>query len=506
MTGGLARGHQFVERSCSTCHGGDPEATQLPAAHTGLIGFPGNLDNVAETCGNCHPAQVASIFYSPMHTGTHMVSITRRVFGEKLPAEGKQTLQALSHTPADSLLRKLCASCHLGKAKTRHRLDVTHDQGGGCLACHLNEHPAGAHPELTVKVEDGRCFGCHSRSSRIALNYAGLAETDAASRKQAHTRLARLADGRLVEHRPADVHHQAGMSCIDCHTGSGLMGALAGADRQDQAVDIACNDCHNNQHQRITQANWPGQHRGMLKRIPFPVKDGQEFLTTANGTPLWHIEVGDDELVLYQKLTARRQTIPQYTLHEHNLLTEHIRLDCNACHAQWAPQCYECHLSFSPDEPQWDHIEQQTTPGQWSQQLAGIRNDLPPLGVSATGDITTFVPGMIMSVHHPDFAPPLFRRLFGALSPHTTGPARNCASCHRSPVALGLGEGRLENQAGQWLFRPAHGSLQDGLPADAWTTLGAQHPGSGTYPNDRSFSGEEIRRILNNWHNAPPAE
>jgi hypothetical protein len=432
-----------------------------------------------------------------------MVKITRRAFGEEPSADASQTLQTLTHTPADSLLRKLCASCHLGQDKTQHRHDVTLDRGGGCLACHLNRHPPGGHPALTVKIEDGRCFGCHSRSSRIALGYAGLAEADP-SGTQAQRQLARLADGRLVEHRPADVHHRAGMSCIDCHTGVGLMGALPDAERQDQSVDITCNDCHDNQNPRITLDSWPAQHRGMQKRIPFPTPPEQEFLVTGNGTPLWHIEVRNDRRVLHTKLAGQRRAIPPFRPRDHALQAEHARLDCNACHAQWAPQCYACHLSYAPDKPQWDHIEQQFTPGQWSQQQAGIRNGLPPLGVTATGEITTFVPGMIMSIDHPDFAAPLFRRLFGSLSPHTTGPARDCASCHASPVALGLGEGRLENRAGQWLFHPAHPALQDGLPADAWTSLEADHPGPGSYPKDRSFSRVELRRILNHGRDQPP--
>lgn len=502
MISGLSRDHNFSVGPCSACHGGNPDATQLPGAHDGLIAFPGNLDNALETCGRCHPAQVASVTISPMHTGTHMVQITHRVFGQEATAEESYTLQALSKTPADSLLRKLCASCHLGQQKTQHRHDVSRDRGGGCLACHLNNYPGGAHPALSVKVEDGRCFGCHSRSSRIALSYAGLAEADESTLENTQTKVSRLMDGRLVEHRPADVHHQAGMSCIDCHTGDGLMGAIANPDRQDQSVDITCNDCHNNQNPRVTLANWPDKHRGMLDRIPFPVTTKQEFLSTGNGTPLWHIEVRNDELLLHMKLAADTRVIPAYKPRDHGLEVEHTRLTCNACHAQWAPQCYECHLSFSPDDPQWDHIERKYTPGLWSQRQAGIRNSLPPLGVTATGDITTFVPGMIMTIDHPDFTAPLFRRLFGALSPHTTGSARACESCHHSSVALGLGEGRLENDAGQWSFRSTQQALQDGLPADAWTTFEAEHPGRGTYPNDRSFNAEETGRILNGWHPA----
>ena len=495
MSKGLASSHQLAARACTGCHAGDAAATELPAAHAGLIAFPGNLGNAQQTCGGCHPAQVASVTAGPMHTGTHMVQVTRRVFGEETAASDDHTLQALTHSPADSLLRKLCASCHLGQDKRAHRLDVTRDRGGGCLACHLNEHPDGAHPQLTAKVEDGRCFGCHSRSSRIALAYAGLAEVEAASTST--TRRARLDDGRLVEYRPADVHHQAGLGCIDCHTGSGLMGSLPAARRQDQSVDIACSDCHDNRHPRIRQSTWPAQHRGMLGRIPSPATADQEFLTTANGTPLWHIEVRAESLVLHSKLTGQQRTIPPYQDDAHTLEAEHARLDCNACHAQWAPQCYGCHLSYSPEQMQWDHIERKVTPGQWSQRQSGIRNNLPPLGVTATGAITPFVPGMIMTIDHPNIEVPSFQRLFGSLAPHTTGPARSCNSCHTDPVALGLGEGRLEQRTGQWHFKPAHPPLADGLPADAWTTLEATQPGSGSYPGDRSFNQQELIHILN---------
>lgn len=503
---GLAEGHRFTTRPCSTCHDGNSNAARLPDAHLGLVAFPGNLNNASQTCGTCHPTQVASVSASPMHTGTHMVQVTRRVFGQTMSTSNNPTLQSLSETPADSLLRKLCASCHLGQEKTRHGHDVTHDQGGGCLACHLNNYTPGAHPTLSLKVEDSRCFGCHSRSSRIALSYAGLAETNQISREKSHIKLSRLADGRLVEHRPADAHHQVGMSCIDCHTGAGLMGELPDSNRQEQSVDITCSDCHSNQNPRVNLASWPKQHRGMLDRIPFPASTEQEFLTTGNGTPLWHIEIRDDELILHQKVAGNQRIIPKYQPQDHLLQTEHKRLTCNACHAQWAPQCYECHLSYSPDDSQWDHTEQRPTPGRWSQRQAGVRNGLAPLGVTANGDITTFVPGMIMSVDHPDFSAPLFRRVFGSLSPHTTGAARTCETCHQSTVAMGLGEGRLENHAGDWAFRPTHQPLQDGLPADAWTTLEAESPGDGTYPNDRSFNREEIMRILNKWTDVIPSD
>ncbi len=473
----------------------------MTEAHMGLEPFPGNLNNASATCGNCHADKVESVTASAMHTGMNMVRITRRAFGQDSRAH-EHSLQSLSHSPADSLLRKLCASCHLGQQKTRHRHDVTRDRGGGCLACHLNGYPGNTHPALTIKIEDGRCFGCHSRSSRISLSYAGLAETDAATLGNKQARLSRLSDGRLLEHRPADVHHQAGLSCIDCHTGAGLMGALQHAQDPKSSVDIACSDCHNNPNPRISRDDWPQQFGAMLKRIPFRAEPGQTFLTTANGTPLRHIEIRNDDYILHLKQTGQTRVIPQYRAREHRLQNEHERLSCNACHAQWAPQCYECHLSYSAEETQWDHVEQKSTAGLWTQRQGGVRNDLPPLGVAANDVITSFVPGMIMTVDHPDFAEPLFSRRFGAISPHTTGPARSCESCHASSIALGLGDGSLEKQGDDWTFDPAHPLLRDGLPADAWTRLEAAQPASGTKPDDRSFNRDEMKRILNHWRDS----
>ena len=332
-TNGLAGGHLFTQHPCTACHGGNGNAASPADAHTGLEAFPGNLDNAAGTCGNCHPAQLASVTVGVMHTGKHMVQTTRRVFGQQIRAEDIHSLQALSDTPADSLLRKLCAGCHLGQSKTQHRHDVSLDRGGGCLACHLNGYPADGHPVLTARVEDGRCFGCHSRSSRIALSYAGLAETDPVLSGKGQAGLSRLFDGRVVEHRPTDVHHQAGMSCIDCHTGAGLMGALPDPKHRDTPVDIACSDCHHNDNPRIVFGNWPQQHRGMLDRIPFESTDHQVFLTTANGTPLWHIETADDQYLLHLKLSGETRRIPQFRAQDHVYRDEHERLACDACHA-----------------------------------------------------------------------------------------------------------------------------------------------------------------------------
>ena len=480
--------HAFAADNCTACHAGDAKSSTEQVAHEGMIAFPGNLDNAERACGTCHANRVAGVTNNLMHTGHGMVQKTRDVFGDASP-EARANLQSLGHDVADSMLRKQCASCHLGHAKTQRTLDVTRSRGGGCLACHINDYPEQAHPALSTRASDGRCFGCHSRSGRISLSYAGLAETDVPA--------LRLADGRSVERMPSDAHYLAGMSCIDCHTSVGLMGDAGDAAHQRQAVDIDCADCHNNENAQVTLADWPPELASMKKQVPFAANAETRFLTTENnGTPLWQIEVRADGSLLHSKITNQQLRVPHLSTETPGHDPQHERLSCAACHSQWAPQCFGCHMDYDPDGEQWDHIEQAITPGRWSDDRWHVSNALPALGVNDRNEIEPFVPGMIMTVAHPALPEPKFVRQFAPLSPHTTGAARSCASCHRSSVALGLGRGKFVNDGGERRFVPEHALLQDGLPGDAWTNIGGSLGGQAPFAGQRPFNAAEIEAIL----------
>ena len=489
---GFSASHVSFAHDCAFCHAGNASAVTEADAHHGMIAFPGDMDSAAQVCGGCHADKVDGVTHSLMHTGAGMLATTREAFGERIDRPGHNDLMHLTHSPADSLLRKQCASCHLGQKKTVHRLNATRDRGGGCLACHINEQSSHAHPALTARVNDARCFGCHSRSGRISLSYAGLAETDRAA-----AGTSQLEDGRRVEFLPADVHHAAGMGCIDCHTERDLMGVGAdhSAVREARAVDIACADCHNISR-TIARAQWPNRYRNLLSRVPFRSDTATRFPVTARGTPLWNIELRGDVGWLHRKDGLGVLRIPPYQDSKHPLSRQHASLSCSACHSQWAPQCYGCHMDYDSAGHQYDHAERRTTPGRWTSRRSAARNSLPPLGVNAHKRIVPVVPGMIMTVVYPKWPKPLFNRQFRAIEPHTTGPGRSCASCHRASTALGLGEGRLHRSAsGKLHFDPSHPRLVDGLPADAWTSLNqaAERRNSATL---RPFSEQEMERIL----------
>lgn len=469
---------------CSRCHGGQPEASQQEAAHRHLLAKPGTPETLAASCGSCHPKQVAAVPQSPMYTGQGIVSTTRRLLGDSAGAGGFATL---GHSLPDQLLRKQCAACHLGSDRAARQGSAPGMvRRGGCLGCHLQPDEPATHPQLNARVGDEHCLGCHSRSGRMALSYAGLAEIE--ERQAAGEETGYLADGRLVARRQDDVHHRAGMACIDCHTRAGLMGAT-------QGVDIRCEDCHANPKPRLRFDQWPEAEAAMKRRIPFPVRPNQEFLVTArHGTPLWHIEVRPTGLFLHRKQVGGSLRIPPYAAACRD--PKHERLHCTACHSRWAPQCYGCHLDYAPEPFQWDALAGRQTPGRWVEHRWEIRNEPPPLGVRADGRIAPAVPGMILSLQPSEGAPRRFLRRFAFLDPHTTGAARTCVSCHRSPVALGLGEGTLLIEAGRWRFLPAHGKLPDGLPADAWTTLDGSLSGSTPDGQGRPLNPAELHRIL----------
>ena len=174
----------------------------------------------------------------------------------------------------------------------------------------------------------------------------------------------------------------------------------------------------------------------------------------------------------------------------------HARLECATCHSQWVPQCFGCHMEYDADGRQWDHIEQRETAGRWQERRSDFHNAPGALGVTEDNRIELFIPGMIMTLVHPDWDDEKFVRAFAPISPHTIGAARSCESCHRSSVALGLGQGEIELSDGEIKFTPARSLSQDGLPADAWTNVDGSLGGTTARDGHRPLKADEMKSIL----------
>lgn len=202
---GFEESHSPEKVGCNACHLGNANTTNKDFAHKGMILIPGNLSDASKTCGvvGCHAGIPERINNSIMNTMSGVISVNRFAFDELIKPEGHFNVKDLTQSNADNHNRNLCASCHLGNIKTEWGPITELSRGGGCNACHLNYSNEASeqlnnyikskvkgqkskeskidfpkiHPQLSLKVTNDHCFGCHSRSGRISTNYEGWFET-----------------------------------------------------------------------------------------------------------------------------------------------------------------------------------------------------------------------------------------------------------------------------------------------------------------------------------------
>jgi quinol-cytochrome oxidoreductase complex cytochrome b subunit len=559
---GLSASHSAEAVGCASCHDGNPFSLDKTTAHEGLVPIPGNLASVGRTCGTprCHPSQVERVSRSLMTTMAGVVSVDRAVFGEP-PADGLARRSRVSgvggRTGADSHLRQLCASCHLGAVKTVLGPTREDSRGGGCIACHLQYSPAAVadlprrnastpstHPNVSIAIQPAACFGCHSRSGRIATSYEGWNEISGKAEASPYVPPAgqgfspavtrRLADGRLFAWVAPDVHARS-MDCVDCHTAREVMGDGQIHARQHEAVRVQCEDCHrrplpasDSGFQASGRVTLPATY-GLLPAISSDRLDSESlkiaelrgrnmpaemFLATARGgDPLMNTGVDPQGVPwLVAKRSGERLPLkPAAAVCVRG--AGHERLSCISCHAAWAPRCPQCHTAFDPRGKAVDLLDGRTTDGAWIETPGEFRAVPPTLGVrllpagqAAREAVDTFIPGMVMTLDRnqaagarPDV---VFRRLYARAFSHTIGrTARSCESCHADPVALGYGAGLLryerDGDRGRWGFVPRFAPGPDGLPADAWIGFLRERTAATSTRNDvRPFTVEEQKRIL----------
>jgi hypothetical protein len=567
---GFSPAHKPEAVGCASCHDGDPFTLDAARAHRGMVLVPGNIADAARSCGQgaCHADIVPRVERSIMTTFAGVIATNRRVFGEDpqagaAPGQPPHARQ-LGHSAADSHLRQLCVGCHLDHAKTTWGPIDQESRGGGCNACHLKYSPeaqaalkayvpaipersdGGArvppppsgkpfprvHPRLSVHANGQHCFGCHSRSSRISTSYEGWHEMrndpDEAALKTQANRYRQLQDGRYFERKTADLHHTAGLECIDCHTALEVMGSGHTVANKAQALRVRCEDCHAAAGGKLASRDAKDidpESRKILALRGWTLAPGQRVGATRSGDTLLGVTVD-----AAGRGTLRRKgdgglapLKPQIAACSGD--SAHQRLSCNSCHTPWTPQCTSCHTRFDPSSEGHDHLARKFVPGEWMEESKNFDSGPPALGVrraDGRGErggetVDTFVPGMIMTLDRnlAAGAPPdlVFRRLFAPTAAHTTQrAARTCTSCHNDPVALGYGQGTLKfepdvlspaaprpaGRSGRWRFTPQQAALpQDGLPADAWTGfLATRSDQASTHEGARPFSVAEQQRIL----------
>ncbi len=532
---GFEPAHQPGRIGCTPCHGGNPSESRAAKAHEGMILIPGNMSDARQTCGRagCHPDMVHRVENSLMTTMAGVIAVDKFAFGESPSLSGDFHVRKLGILePSDLHLRQLCASCHLGNPKESFGPIQELSRGGGCNACHLNYSQAareslsvyqqkgktpGVHPGLTVQVGNDHCFGCHSRSGRISTNYEGWHETALRPEEVAGKPGFRLLDdGRVFRFVSPDVHHTAGLECIDCHHAAEVMGDGVRHFHEEDAVKVRCEDCHfTGKAQGILQDSLDQDSRRLLALRPGMKKDGRFLKGKASGQHYYHISVDTNGLAHFltkNSLQAKQLKAPAAVC---TRVGGHRDVTCTACHTAWAPQCIGCHNAFEPQTQAYDLLFKKPVKGKWREYLGEFFADPPTLGVvdldsGKIREIQAFIPGMVLTIDRSAFPGPkkspseLFHRLFAPVSAHTISTqGRSCQSCHNDPVALGYGRGNLalevKGEKGRWAFYPTYAlEPQDNLPQDAWIGFlkapNSQTPA--TRDNARPFTIAEQQRIL----------
>lgn len=526
---GLSDSHNPAVTGCYACHLGDPFTADKLKAHDDMVLVPGDFSNVRQTCGtqNCHPEITDRILNSLMTTQSGIIAVDKYIFGEVGSLNDTFHIKNLAHTAADTHLRNLCAGCHLGKEKTVTGNAAWLERGGGCNACHLQYSDQATesmklmqakqslnrpeiHPTIDIQVSNDRCKSCHSRSGRISLNYEGWNETALkASEISAADSLTVLQDERVLRFAQADIHHQKGMACIDCHNSYEVMGDGENHRHKEEAVTVQCIDCHPTGKPKTMVVNQlPDRESRLIAGLRQYDAKSRVVVTTRGDRPLLNTRIDSvGQIFLTGKLTRKlhlsKPAAPECTRGE-----GHKRLSCESCHTAWVPQCIGCHNGFEPETPGFDLLAGKQRMGTWV-EYAGISLAEPPvLGVSdkAESRIVTTMPGMIMTIDHSSFnkgKENSFHRLYAPASGHTTQRAgRGCKSCHNNPLAIGYGRGTLSFEtvggSGGWRFEPKYAlSPHDNLPEDAWIGfLGEPKSPWSTRSDLRPFSTKEQKRIL----------
>jgi hypothetical protein len=216
--------HQLA---CTSCHRGEDPAEGQAEAHRGLLAKPAHPEHLEESCGSCHPQAVAAIGTSSHFTLPRTTNLTRAAFGATAPLASYRDTPVVEtpQTPlelADDLLRRRCFRCHPASAGDAY---PAVGRGTGCAACHLPFADGRLVSHRFAPPGDRQCLSCHY-GNYVGFDYYGRFEHDF-NREYRTPFLVEASTlrpyGVEFHQLQADVHHLAGMVCIDCHRSDELM-------------------------------------------------------------------------------------------------------------------------------------------------------------------------------------------------------------------------------------------------------------------------------------------
>lgn len=481
---------------CVSCHGGDATGAGKAAAHRGMHGSKDRSgpDRWQLACGSCHRDQVDRMTSSQMFTNAGMIRQIQATWegerpgvvfgaqdGSRFRPDGSEIAIASAaglDGLSGELYRKFCSRCHLGMADD----DSTEPRHpAGCAACHFpygegaryrggDETVRGRGPHSSTHALKGlppmeACARCHDRSGRTALTYQGLMDGNNAlvPTRRGLAGPVKGTEERSFTHIAADVHFEAGMECIDCHTSRETMGeGFAHANMEGQ-LEIRCEDCHGDGKrpprfvEATRESDSPVRESRQYAR---PVSPGARMALTSKGRPYSNVFESRGEVMLAIKRTGKLLRSPVITGTPAHTIAGHERMECTACHSRAVPQCYGCHTSYDKRVSSWDVIKDEDSPGEFT-ETEDARTLYPfPLAVNGRGGIAPVTPGCQTFVtvieadgrRSKDEAVARYRgkpqMRFAPFYSHNTGQrAVGCAECHGDPAFLGFGQHVLEDGA-----------------------------------------------------------
>ncbi len=473
---------------CVDCHGGDVTETDMKKAHAGMHGprNPSTPQVWEKTCGKCHPYQLERVRSNIMYTNTGFIKniqLTWEGDDGQLYATAQEKLFDAEGNPierpgveelnnlAGELYRKFCALCHIGVEN--HQVWRS-SHASGCAACHFpfNENGTYEGDDLSMKgkwphskthrleplPDNDVCLRCHNRSGRIALSYQGMNDGNN-SLVPTHDAIPgpELMGGpRNITSIHADIHHQKGMECIDCHTSRDVMGDGYAYENMYNQVEIRCTDCHGSATQvpqvvALERENIEAAREARNYKAEPPLHT--ERVLTSKGRAYANVFKDDAEIVVLGKRDGKRHISKVITTTPEHGIVGHERLNCYACHSYAVPQCFGCHTEYDAREPSQDFIKQRYTRGKFSEKED--YRDLYPfaLALDQRGEISPVTPGCQTFITLKDrkgqttkdeyvtkFKGKNQLRFAPFYSHNTAQKAVGCSECHANPQFMGFGQ------------------------------------------------------------------
>lgn len=344
---------RVVERTCGKCHTTETFAVKrsLMSHYAGGIATPRfragkqpdrrarlgatPTTDLSPLGGECDVAGVAILEPPPISVGS-----------------GSDITEATIANAQDQYLAKACMSCHLntygpGDAPGLYR-------SAGCTACHMPyaddglyrgsdpwiTRDAPGHPvthQMQTSPTTAACTHCHHEGARIGLSYQGYRDRAGEGLDPPDVQvLGQALYGRgpndyisdedttnAHDETPADVHFEAGMACVDCHTRTDVHGDNHIYSRAECVVRTTCEDCH-----------------GLPDAAPSPPSHLSNVYEKQGEPGLWlTTKFGGQEL----RIPSIAGNAALEAVHSQAHVQE---LECVVCHAGWAPSCYGCHVEI----------------------------------------------------------------------------------------------------------------------------------------------------------------